>query len=272
MLSSGIGSSMRILALIALVACCVYAKTDADAQAVACASFVSSPESSCQDEAWQGSYKDEFSPDDICPVSRRFIRLGYPHHPDGKLHVSANGTDAHCTSSWGKLFSTSVVDPIVIPMSKHACEATVSFRSKIPVEAPVQPFVQEGALDFLLTLGSIGGDKAIRFSGMYMGKGGTWLAPSGSAVHLPANSCDNIWLAPQADELFIRVANTQDEHHRNLSTALFVAIGMGALLVGVYTLVAQYRRKQIEDSVELDQLKPYEEVASYKSVVHRLGA
>jgi hypothetical protein len=159
---------------------------------VACANF--RPDSSCPDEKWQGSYKDEFSPDDTCPDSRRFVQLGYPYYRDGRLHVSANGTDAHCDSSWGKLFNAStMVDPIVVPMAQGACNATVSFRSKIPAGAPVQPYVQEGALDFVLTLGSIGGVKAIRYSGMYMGKGGTWLAPNGSAVNVPASPCDNMW-------------------------------------------------------------------------------
>merc|ERR1712166_57919 len=254
-------SGMRIHALIAL-ALLVHAKTHADQpkpKEVACATFVSRPESSCPDDAWQGSYKDQYSPDDICPHSKRFVRVGYPNHPDGKLHVSANGTDAHCDSSWGKLFSASTVDPIVLPMSKDSCKATVSFRTKVPAGAPVQPYVLKGALDFVLTLGSIGGVKAIRFSGMYMGDGGTWLGSSGDVIHAGASMCDNMWLDPHArvlgHELFARVTQPRDEEsNHNLSTALLVVIGVGILFVGIVVLVAQYRRKHSENTDEVDQL------------------
>ena len=59
----------------------------------------------CTNEAWGDVYQDLFSPDDVCPESKRYVEMGYPGDPvvpDEQLHVSASDTDDGCVSTWGK--------------------------------------------------------------------------------------------------------------------------------------------------------------------------
>ena len=63
------------------------------------------PSSSCTAYSWVGVYSDAFSPDDTCPLSKRFIQIGRGSNcygEDGLLHTSASDTDAGCTSTWGR--------------------------------------------------------------------------------------------------------------------------------------------------------------------------
>lgn len=128
---------------------------------VSCAAFAS----------WTGQFDDLFSPDDTCPHSKRYIEEGNGKFPYGDflLHVSANGTEANCNSSWGRKFHPdTTVDPLItLSPSPAVCEARVSFASKVPKDAPVRKYVDNGALNFTLQLGSVDGRRLIKFSGMY---------------------------------------------------------------------------------------------------------
>ena len=179
------------------------AAVDGPSKADYCSRFVPCTDScSTLLRNWIGQYVDLFSPDDVCPDSRRYIEW---YHMDNLLHVSANGTDEHCNSSWGRKFHPDgQVDPIVNADHGRACTALVSFESKVPKDAPVRPFVDKGALDFTIQLGTIPphrdgrdespkGRKVIMFSGMYRGKGGPWLAPNGTEITVPSAGCDNFW-------------------------------------------------------------------------------
>ena len=65
---------------------------------------------------------------------------------------------------------------------------TVDFLSKVPPSAPIYRDAAAGALRFSLTLGAIRGEKMIRWSGLYAGKGGSF---KGKTV--AASACDNFW-------------------------------------------------------------------------------
>ena len=160
-----------------------------------CKGFV--PAMSCSTQHWVGVWKDLFSPDDTCPNSTRYIELGdtSQYNFDGKLHISASGTDAGCTSTWGRKFDRATsVDPQLTPLSGAACAATVSFESKVPKEAPVRKFVDQGALNFTITLGTFQGRAGfIKFNGLYNGAGGPWLDDQGRLVDVPPAACDNFW-------------------------------------------------------------------------------
>ena len=68
-------------------------------------------------------------------------------------------------------------------------ERKVSFRTKVPADAPVYEEAQNGALNFTLTLGtSSDGKGCIMWNGLYDGKGGPF---GGNDV--PPSDCDNFW-------------------------------------------------------------------------------
>ena len=177
----------------------VVAAAAAGAPSSFCARFErgSDPRSCASFASWMGSFVDLFSPDDTCPLSRRYIERGdgLPPYGDSRLHVSANGTDVHCNSSWGRKFHPEIpVDPVVILSPPPLlCEARVSFASKVPENAPVRKYVDNGALDFRLQLGTVDGRRVLMFSGMYEGRGGPWLGKDGKEITMPPSECDNFW-------------------------------------------------------------------------------
>ena len=155
-----------------------------------CATFVELAHGECLDESmWAGRLVDLFSPDDTaCAFSYRYIDLG----GKGELQVSANGTGADCSSSWGRKFNaSSTVNPVLSPpLVPGACNRTVSFLSKLSPSDAAYPLALDGALNFTLTLGKACGNRTVlRWNGVYDGRGGEF--PPGQQA--PASPCDNFW-------------------------------------------------------------------------------
>ena len=146
---------------------------------------------------------DLFSPDDAaCAASRRYVDLA----PDAAatLHVSASGTDANCSQTWGTRFDPSTtVDPTLAP-TPHASVRTTSFiskvgggtsirlplpqnapaltgrvvrLSKVPPGSPLYADAQAGALNFTLVLGAALGARVIKWNGVWSGPSGMTLRP-----------------------------------------------------------------------------------------------
>ena len=59
----------------------------------------------------------------------------------------------------------------------------------MPKSAPIYADALAGALNFQLTMGEVDGKKALRWSGVYLGRGGTL-----GGKELPPSDCDNFWL------------------------------------------------------------------------------
>ena len=132
-------------------------------------------------QMWTGTLVDLFSPDDVNPVSRRFIDFR-----NNELEISASTG----TEKWGKkFFPHSNVNP-VLTTSFSSARSTVSFLSKIPKNSPLRSYAELGALNFTLTMGTAFGRRMLRFNGLYDGHGGLWV-PAGKKV--PPSDCDNFW-------------------------------------------------------------------------------
>lgn len=152
-----------------------------------CESFTPLSEGECATANWPGTLHDLFSPDDKCPHSLRYIDAR-----DSQLEVSANGTGAGCSSSWGRRFHpASSVNPTIEELPRfRACHRGVSFLTKVSPDDPLYPLAAAGALNFTLTLGRACGRKVLRWNGVYNGKGGEF--PPGQQA--PPSACDNFWL------------------------------------------------------------------------------
>ena len=183
---------MRTVALLCALAC---ADAAAPTKAEYCASFEAARDAPSA-AAWTGVLVDLFSPDDAaCAASRRYVDLA----PDAAtLHVSASGTDANCSQTWGRRFNaTTTVDPTLSP-TPNASVRTTSFVSKVPPDSPLYADAQAGALDFTLVVGAALGSRVIKWNGVYDGEGGDV-----GGETMPPSDCDNFWqyvdAAPRAE-------------------------------------------------------------------------
>lgn len=181
---------LALLSLVAALSAAAASKPGCGAAskpADLCASFKQASE--CSDESWEGQLTDLFSPDDTCDASRRYIDAR-----DGALEVSASGCEAHCNQTWGRRFDkTTHVNPV---LEGAGCARQTSFASKFPPSSPMWPYVQRGAFNFTLTLGTAGGCRVIMWNGLYNGKGGDM-----GNTTAPPSSCDNFWLFDSRPEV-----------------------------------------------------------------------
>ena len=194
---------MRTVALLCALAC---ADAAAPTKAEYCASFEAARDAPSAAD-WTGVLVDLFSPDDAaCAASRRYVDLA----PDGlTLQVSASGTDANCSQTWGTRFNASTtVDPTLAPTG-NASVRTTSFISKVPPGSPLYADAQAGALNFTLVLGAALGARVIKWNGVWSGPSGMTLRPPSplrwNGVYdgrggdvggetMPPSDCDNFWL------------------------------------------------------------------------------
>ena len=192
---SGSPASSSAVALLAFCALARAAAAAAPTKAEYCADFRAARDAPSAAD-WTGVLVDLFSPDDAaCDASRRYVDLA----PDGlTLQVSASGTDANCSQTWGRRFNaTTTVDPTLAPTS-NASVRTTSFISKVPPGSPLYTDAQAGALDFTLVVGAALGARVIKWNGVYDGQGGDV-----GGETMPPSDCDNFWLyvdaAPRAE-------------------------------------------------------------------------
>ena len=133
---------------------------------------------------WIGTYRDLFSPDDTNPDSRRFIDL-----VGNEMRISADTG----SEQWGKRFNEATsVNPLLepVPLSCSLVRLTVSFLSKVPLDAPVRAEAEAGALNFTVTVGeACGFPGVLMWNGLYDGKGGSF-----GGQDVPASDCDNFWI------------------------------------------------------------------------------
>uniref|UniRef100_A0A7S3UYK4 Uncharacterized protein n=1 Tax=Heterosigma akashiwo TaxID=2829 RepID=A0A7S3UYK4_HETAK len=132
---------------------------------------------------WCGELVDLFSPDDKNPDSRRFIDW-----IDETMCISADTGGEKWGRKWDKETS---VNPIL--NYKTPGVTTTNFASKVPDDAPdaVKAEVAAGALCFTVTMGTVFGQKVLKWNGLYDGKGGHF-TPAGG--HVPASDTDNFWV------------------------------------------------------------------------------
>ena len=202
---------------IALLLCALArAGAAAPTKAEYCAAFEAARDAPSAAD-WTGELVDLFSPDDAaCAASRRYVDLA----PDAAatLHVSASGTDANCSQTWGTRFNASTtVDPTLAP-TDNASVRTTSFISKVPPGSPLYADAQAGALNFTLVLGAALGARVIKWNGVWSGPSGMTLRPPSplrwNGVYdgrggdvggetMPPSDCDNFWqygdAAPRAE-------------------------------------------------------------------------
>ena len=117
--------------------------------------------------------------------SRRFV-----DDIEGALCISGDhGPGA--LGQWGRRFDpVSAVNPTLAPAAD--CDASTrvaSYLSKVPADAPVRADAEAGALEFLVTLGTIEGVKALRWSTTYRGSGGKF-----GAHTFPPDEAENFWV------------------------------------------------------------------------------
>ena len=141
-------------------------------------------EGTSTDADWAGALVDLYSPDymsaerkpwDTNPRSRRFVDLN-----GGELQVSEDTADGY--QSGRRFFPDTAANPTLKPIAGVPNARSMSFKSKIPPDAPPYKDAQNGALDFTGELGTAFGRKVIKLNTLYNGKGGPFVgfvAPPG---------------------------------------------------------------------------------------------
>jgi len=155
------------------------------------AEFVSMDEikgSEATEEDWVGEFVDCFSPNYDTPErqpwdnnlqSRRWVDL-----VDGELRISG---DYGTGTTWGRRFEPEKVDnPVLVGTGARR---ETNFISQMPADAPPRADAENGALEFIVTLGQIRGAKCLRWSTLYKGAGGKF-----AAITAPPDDGENYWV------------------------------------------------------------------------------
>ena len=145
-------------------------------------------------EAWCGTLVDCFSPDydtaERRPWEKETRSRRFVDDLEGTLCISGDhGPGA--LGRWGRRFDpASAVNPTLAPLAGCGASTRVaSYLSKVPADAPVRADAEAGALEFLVTLGTIEGVKCLRWSTTYKGKGGKF-----GAHTFPPDEAENFWV------------------------------------------------------------------------------
>jgi len=149
------------------------------------------PMAAVADEAaWTGTLVDCFSPNydtserkpwEKNAWSRRFVE-----NIGDELCISGDYGD----KQWGRRFdaTTDAYPTLTTPDPKSATRTT-SFLCQVPPDAPARADAENGALEFVVTLGTIRGTKALRWSTTYKGAGGKF-----GEQTFPPDDGENIWV------------------------------------------------------------------------------
>ena len=142
----------------------------------------------CPTSSWAGAFEDLFTPDEWCKAGKkRTVTMS-----GGGLVVGY----ANCDGDGGYNHANSTM-PNLVRSSSTSCSATVSFKGEFAPGTTYYDVSQNGALDFILTMGTFNNARVIKWSGLHKGLGGPWL----NGATASATMCDNFWLMPTVDAM-----------------------------------------------------------------------
>ena len=150
---------------------------------------------------WVGTFVDCFSPDydtaERPPWAMHCWSHRYVDLNEGELQIS--GYHGTAGSEWGRRFDkTTDVNPVLAAGDGPAARVT-SFLCKVPADAPVRADAEAGALEFVVTLGTVAHKstrtKCLRWSTVYKGAGGKF-----GAFEFPPQADENFWVMVEGAE------------------------------------------------------------------------